>query len=465
MRPLIVLLALFTTGHAIPQTLWGMTSSGGANNKGTIFSLNVDGSGFTVWHHFTDASGWSPEGGLCLAPNGMIYGTTTLGGEAVPAAGTLFKLDPASGDFTKLQDLAISNGGFAHASLIVGSDGFLYGAAYGGSAGGGSIYRIDPATEGYEELHGLSQSIDGGAINSRLLQLPDGVLYGTASQGGANSQAGTIFMYAIATDAFTKIHDFDGADNGSTPYGGLTLADNGWLYGTTFGGGLQNKGIIYRIHPATHEFQKIEDMADLNVFNCWSSFERAGADRLLATVPNGGLNGGGSIIQLTPSSNEVIAVSEFAIPVGSTPIAGLTAGANDQVYGITSIGGAASGGTIFKFDPGTMVRTTLHDLDPATEGTLARGELLLHPGTVGISENERADISIWPQPSDGHFSITLPQSWLPATATIRDAVGKIIHEQILTTGLTRSGLDRPPGIYLLEIRHKEWMATRKLMVQ
>lgn len=462
---LILLLVFFHVENASSQMLWGMTPGGGANNKGTIFSMNVDGSGFTVWHHFTDESGWGPEGGLCLAPNGMIYGATTLGGEAEPAAGTLFKIDPATGSFTKLMDFNISNGGYSWGSLIVGGDGLLYGASYGGGAGGGSIYRLDPADDTYEILYGLNQNTDGGAMNSRLLELSDGVLYGTASQGGANSQAGTVFKYDVSTDVFTKIHDFDGTDNGNTPYGGLTLAENGWLYGTTFEGGLQNKGIVYRIHPFTHEFEKIKDMADLDLSNCWSSFERAGTDRLLATVPNGGLNGGGAIIQLTPSTNEVIAVSHFAILVGSTPFSGLTADDNDQLFGITSFGGALSGGNIFKFDPVTMVRTTLHDLDPASDGAMARGELVLHPGAVGISETDDLNISIWPQPSDGQFSIAIPHYCIPAKATIHDAMGKVIEEVVLTADRTELHLDHGAGFYVLSIRSKDRMASRILVVQ
>ena len=84
-------------------------------------------------------------------------------------------------------------------------------------------------------------------------------LYGLTSRGGTNDQ-GTIFSINISGTGFTKLHDFENAGttlNGSKPYGSLFKAQDGNLYGMTYEGGVNAKGIIfsiiasgYRIHKA-----------------------------------------------------------------------------------------------------------------------------------------------------------------------------------------------------------------------
>ena len=54
-------------------TLYGTASSGGVSNVGTLFSLNHDGTGFTVLKHFTGSDGANPYGGLLLSLIGICF--------------------------------------------------------------------------------------------------------------------------------------------------------------------------------------------------------------------------------------------------------------------------------------------------------------------------------------------------------------------------------------------------------
>ena len=50
------------------NTLYGLTTSGGQSGRGTIFSINTDGSGFTVLYQLSGAGdNGIPEGGLILS--------------------------------------------------------------------------------------------------------------------------------------------------------------------------------------------------------------------------------------------------------------------------------------------------------------------------------------------------------------------------------------------------------------
>ena len=92
---------------------------------------------------------------------------------------------------------------------------------------------------------GSAFNFDGGSYGNGpvggLTLAPNGKLYGTAEQGGANG-VGVLFSIDPATNIYTKVYDFNGT-NGIYPTGrSLTLASNGKLYGTTYQGGQREPG-------------------------------------------------------------------------------------------------------------------------------------------------------------------------------------------------------------------------------
>ena len=65
------------------NTIYGVTQAGGVHDKGTIYQINLDGTGYNKIHDFAGGSldGSSPfEGGLIVDGN-QLYGTTTRGGQ------------------------------------------------------------------------------------------------------------------------------------------------------------------------------------------------------------------------------------------------------------------------------------------------------------------------------------------------------------------------------------------------
>ena len=76
--------------------LYGVAENGGANNNGVIYSINADGTGFTVLHSlaaldplsYTNYDGAYPEGALVLSGN-TLYGTAEQGG-STNGNGTVF---------------------------------------------------------------------------------------------------------------------------------------------------------------------------------------------------------------------------------------------------------------------------------------------------------------------------------------------------------------------------------------
>lgn len=77
--------------------LYGMAERGGAKGLGSLFRLNLDGSGFEVVHSFTATLGEGalPGGKLALGFDGTLFGVTVFGGNEPGGFGdgTVFTLD------------------------------------------------------------------------------------------------------------------------------------------------------------------------------------------------------------------------------------------------------------------------------------------------------------------------------------------------------------------------------------
>lgn len=130
------------------ETLYGTASEGGTSGSGTVFALNNDGTGFKTLHTFTGSEdGATPFAFAGLFSSGIgLYGTTT--GFGNPDNGSIFRVNIDGTGFTTLYGFsAMSNntnidGASPQASLVL-SDNILYGtAAGGGSSGDGTIFSI-----------------------------------------------------------------------------------------------------------------------------------------------------------------------------------------------------------------------------------------------------------------------------------------------------------------------------------
>src|SRR5690349_20457105 len=100
----------------------------------------------------------------------------------------------------------------------------------------------------------------GGLPQANVTVGPGGVLYGTTSEGGScgvGFGCGTVFSLtppALPGGAWTEtvIHSFDSPNgDGKYPTAGVTLGDDGVLYGTTYHGGGTGfgTGSVYSLTP------------------------------------------------------------------------------------------------------------------------------------------------------------------------------------------------------------------------
>jgi uncharacterized repeat protein (TIGR03803 family) len=236
--------------------LYGTTNSSGFGTTwGTIFRLTTGGS-LTTLKTYTGGDGIKPIG-IMQANDGNFYGTVQQSGNTTQF-GTAFRLTPA-GVYTTLHTFVDADGGMLQSGLIQASDGNFYGVASEGgnptvcphnfAPGCGTIFRMTPS--GVVTVVHYFNYADGSEPYGALLQASDGYLYGTTAGGGPGKCSrvlhvgcGTIFRISLSGQ-FTTLHTFRGID-GANPMAAL-IEVGGVLYGTTNRGGNYGFGAIFRI--------------------------------------------------------------------------------------------------------------------------------------------------------------------------------------------------------------------------
>ncbi|MGB9073728.1 MAG: choice-of-anchor tandem repeat GloVer-containing protein [Terriglobales bacterium] len=84
------------------QFLYGVLSSGGVNNLGSLYKINTSGKTFSILHSFDKISGGAPYATPTLHTNGKIYGVTQTGGPQNSTYGVLYSFDDGLKPFASL---------------------------------------------------------------------------------------------------------------------------------------------------------------------------------------------------------------------------------------------------------------------------------------------------------------------------------------------------------------------------
>lgn len=237
----------------VDEVLYGTTYLGGSGDAGTVFKLNLDGTGFAVLKHFANTTtGGHPTAGVILGPDGALYGTAHHGGSNLN--GTIFKLETTGSSFAVLQHLdSETTGSFPQAGLLLGSDDALYGTAItGGDFAAGTIFKLNADGTGFTVLKSLDTSVDGAAPAARLLESSSGKLYGTTLNGGSYGWGVVFELDPDGTD-YRVVKRFNYTTHGGFLFAGLLQGSDGALYGAAAYGGEDDFGNVFRLVPTPNE--------------------------------------------------------------------------------------------------------------------------------------------------------------------------------------------------------------------
>jgi len=352
--------------------LYGTTKEGGAFGLGTVFELTPQAGGGwkeMVLFSFNDNDGAYPVGGLIFDAFGNLYGTTYEGGAF--GLGTVFELTPTAGGGWTETVLHNFNGNgedgaYPVASLILDASGNLYGTTSEyGVFGLGTVFELTPtAGGGWTETVLLSFNDHGGAYPAASLILDaSGNLYGTTYEGGAFG-VGTAFELTPQTGGGWKekvLHDFNNnGKDGYYPEAGLIFDATGNLYGTTYGGGADNVGAVFRLTRKASGGWAEKILHDFNDNGKDGAYPAAGlivdASGNLYGTTYGGAFGLGTAFELTPKAGggwteKILHRFNDNGKDGNHPQASLVFDASGNLYGTTYDGGVYGDGTVFEITP------------------------------------------------------------------------------------------------------------------
>jgi uncharacterized repeat protein (TIGR03803 family) len=363
--------------------LYGSTRSGGREGWGTLFELTPSSFFGSHWEMsvLSNVSGRTDDKSIGAGPiwsmigqDGDLYGLTDDGA-------TLYKFkfgDRGWGEPIPLYrfPVRLSPLGTALPELISDKSGSLYGTTTGhGGTDAGTVFKLSPGPNGWTMivLHRFHSGDDDGAYpNGGLTMDGTGALYGTTSGGGKDG-IGTVFKVTPTDDEWeeTLIHTFrqmDGSSgkNGVLPMAGLTLGDDGTLYGTTGGGGKFDGGVVFSLTPSDNGWsQRVlynfkADDGDGFTPNGRLVIGKSGA--LYGTTKAGGDEpkgyGLGTVFKLVRTANgwaEVILHRFAGGADGARPTGILIRDQSGNIFG-TTLGEARSGvyndGTVFEIEAG-----------------------------------------------------------------------------------------------------------------
>jgi uncharacterized repeat protein (TIGR03803 family) len=362
-------------GEIIPGpdgNVYGTTEGGGNANRGTVFKMTPAGV-VTTLHHFKDlGDGLVPGAGLLLASDGLFYGpSAAISGGAYYFNVQIFKVSAAGGDLSVVRVFNANTEGYGINRLIQLGDGLLYGTAEnGGASGHGTIFKMTTAGV-VSMLHTFAGGAGGSAPDGALVLATDGMLYGTTRSGG-NFNGGTIFRINTTGTGYQVVHHLNPATEGSDPKGGVIQATDGFFYGTTSAGTATTFGSVYKMGPSPGFAFTVLHVFQANVTDGAYPFgelvQVPSLGVFLGTTSSGGTTVSGTVYQINSTGTTYSVLHNFAPPTGVGPYVGLTKVGNTTYYGTTYLTSNVTfeaGGSVFRMRVPAVAFTD----DPLVAGT------------------------------------------------------------------------------------------------
>ena len=325
---------------------------------------------YTDMHDFNNSDGCCANypSTLLQGQDGNIYGATTTGGKL--GGGNIFRMTPA-GTFTDIYDFDGTHGEFPQGGISLGFDGNFYGTAYfGGTSSAGVAFKITPSGT-YSVLYNFTNGSDGGYPRTPPVQAPDGNLYGVTGSSSPNQ----VLYKLTPSGTFSVITTV-----ASQSYSPLLVGTDGNLYGTTLYGGTYNRGTAFQFSPAK---KKLKIIHNFNVSSDggvpYGPLMQGVDGKLYGTTSGGGSASGGTLFQMSTAGKIVVLVnfSTTNEANGATPFSGVVQGSDGFLYGVASVGGSNGIGTLFKVDTAGKNFAVLHNFATA-DGDTPLSTPLLH---------------------------------------------------------------------------------------
>jgi uncharacterized repeat protein (TIGR03803 family) len=257
------------------------------------------------------------------------------------------------------------DGGDPASALTFDGAGNAYGTTVtGGKFGCGTVFTLQPAAGGrWQEkvLHDFTCYADGKNPYGGVTLDAAGNLYGTTVAGGSGgicSGDGCGVLYQLTPKGETVLHNFTGGKDGFGPGGAVVIGKTGHIFGTTPDGGAHSAGTIYEVAHVRGQWREkivyaFTGGADGGVGSLGPLLLDA-TGNLYGVTEIGGAHSGGTVFKASRSGGKWNLTTLYAFagkPDLASPYGGVIGDAKGNLYGTTYYGGAAGVGGVFQLSP------------------------------------------------------------------------------------------------------------------
>ena len=431
-----------TVVQATDGNFYGVTEMGGAypGSYGTLYRVTPAGK-ITALYNFCSqpncADGEGPFSAPVLGSDGNLYGVTPYGGSDAAinyGSGTVYKMT-LGGKITTLYTFCKATpcpDGQYPTGIILGSDGNFYGTTMqGGQFNHGEIFSISSGGK-LKVLHSFCASakcIDGAYPDFPPIQGIDGNLYGTTPQGGTGDGVGTVYELTAA-GAYKVLQSFCASTGCQTGWPPTKIVQDavGNIFGTAQSGGTGDSGTVFEI-TSQRQFKVLHNF-DFLGSNPAAGLTLANDGNLYGTAEGPGVTGyGGTLFEITPAGvfTQLYVFNDCSIS-GYIPISPFFQGTNGILYATTlfggndTSGGCSGDGTVFSFS---------NDLSPLVEtvpvaGKVGQSIIILGNGLKGstsVTFNGKA--ATFTVVSNTEIKATVPSGATTGTVSVVTPTGTL----------------------------------------
>jgi uncharacterized repeat protein (TIGR03803 family) len=304
--------------------------------------------------------------------------------------------------------------------------------------------------QSFHVIHSFSGQADGANPTSGVTMDAAGNLFGTTRDGGPYGY-GTVFKLSHRGSNWilSRLHIFTADPDGEFPLGGITLGQDGSLFGTTEQGGYTYGSVFVLRPPARvqasvcypwletliHMFY-VQGDEGTNPHYGYLAFDHLG--RLYGTTAYGGAHGGGTVYQLSPDGGgwTESVIFSFSLIDGYFPESGVVLDQSGNLYGTTIYGGDYSMGVVYELisSQGVWEWKTLYTFQGGDDGAKPFGGVIFGPegnlyGTTSIGGTGGGGTVFELSPTSGPWNYmpiySFNGSTGPQASLSMDAVGNL----------------------------------------
>lgn len=232
---------------------YGVACNGGSYSGGTLYEYDPLGKTITAKVNFnSEQTGIIPVGPLAATPDGKLYGVTTQGGSE--NRGTFFEYDPLTNRLKIIAHFHEDRFGsmlFGYPTVI---DGMIYLQVWKHQLSGTALIAYDPKSGAVSDPILVSE-VNGAFTPGRLVQL-NGRLYGL-TKNPYQEPSLMVFEFDPTNLSTEKIFVFE--KSGSM--GELLAASDGKIYGTLMFSGEKQNGCFFALDVAKKEMKVLHEFS------------------------------------------------------------------------------------------------------------------------------------------------------------------------------------------------------------